>query len=171
MSVYTYKVLPASGPAHSKSWSQPALSSHAESLLCLTRPHSQALYNRFQDSQSLPIARDQMNKTVVSFAQGSTWYRMVCLPNSPVAVVKNIYSPSGACDLLSVFWVGPAKMSHVKVFSDHSKTVQVFALHPRQLFRQCVLCSGDVILRRVVNTREDEHVTLTGGIEWAAEYE
>ena len=61
-----------------------------------------------------------MDEVVVSSAQRSTGYRMVCLPNCTIAVIKSVHSPSGACDLLSVFGESPAKMSLVKVPKDHS---------------------------------------------------
>ena len=112
-----------------------------------------------------------MDEMVVSSAQRSTGDRMVCLPNCAITVIKNVHTPSGACDLLSVFGENPAQMSLIEIPKAHSESVRVSTFHPRQLFRQCVLSCGDVSLRRNVNTDEEERVELTGGIEWATEYE
>ena len=112
-----------------------------------------------------------MDEMVISFAQRSPGDRMVRLPNSAITVIKSVHFPSSACDLLSVFGESPAKVSLVEVPKHHSQTVREFALHPRQLFGQCVHCCGDVSIRGNVNTHENERIKLTGGIEWTTEYE
>lgn len=108
---------------------------------------------------------------MVTAAWRGTRDRMISLWCGVIALIKNVHSPSWACDLLPVLGEGPAKMSLVKVPDKFSTTLQATVFHTRQLFVHCDYSCGDVSIWRNVNTLQDERVELTWGIERTTEDE
>lgn len=84
----------------------------------------------FRDFKPLPVARDQVDKVVVAFAQCSPGDRVVSLLDGAVAVVHGVHFAGGTCDLLPEFWESPAQVSLVEIPQNYGKTVQVIPLSP-----------------------------------------